>query len=225
MLFNARLAVIALSCILCAGSASASTITVNNFSFETLPSGGLTFTCPAGGPSCAYSQSAIPGWTNTGSSGQFRPGAPGNTTYFDTVPDGTVVGYSNGPTISQIVIPTVVPGYMYLLRVDIGLRKDQTGPVSGGADLRVGGVPYLATGTAPLSGDWSTYTAAFEGTALTAGDNITIELTTANTGGNFSQGDFDNVHLSVVTPEPALMALAGLALCGFGLIGRRKSRR
>src|SRR5450432_3082082 len=62
-------------------SGLASPISVSNFSFETLPIGGLPFhvgTCV----SCVYSRGvAIPGWLSVGrgTDGEFRPGPPGNT--------------------------------------------------------------------------------------------------------------------------------------------------
>ena len=82
-------------------TAAASPIPVANFSFETLPPGGLPFGCA--GTGCAFSEGPIPGWTNSGVSGQFQPRS--NTLYFNFIPDGIRVAYSNDPggTITQTV--------------------------------------------------------------------------------------------------------------------------
>ena len=77
---------------LMSGGARASTIFVENASFETLPVGGLDQTGCA--PGCSYSVGNIPGWNVTGSSGQFIPGA--TPAYFNSVPDGVTVAYTNG---------------------------------------------------------------------------------------------------------------------------------
>src|ERR1700724_3756080 len=74
-------------------SALAGPINVANFSFETLPGGGLPF--DGCGPGCFFSRDAIPGWSNSGDSGQFQPGNPANTTYFNTLPAGPTIAYSN----------------------------------------------------------------------------------------------------------------------------------
>ena len=97
-----------------------SPIFVNNFSFETLPAGGLPEGCGVG---CTYSTGAIPGWSGgTGLFGQFQPGTP----WFTTPPsDGSAtMAWSQGPTISQTVLPTVQLGVTYTLMVDLGLRLD-----------------------------------------------------------------------------------------------------
>ena len=57
---------------------------VSNYSFETLPAAGLTL--GGCGTGCSYSQDAIPGWTMVGAGGQFQPGNPGNTNYFNGWP-------------------------------------------------------------------------------------------------------------------------------------------
>ena len=97
-----------------------SPIFVNNFSFETLPAGGLPEGCGVG---CTYSTGAIPGWSGgTGLFGQFQPGTP----WFTTPPsDGSAtMAWSQGLTIAQTVLPTVQLGVTYTLMVDLGLRLD-----------------------------------------------------------------------------------------------------
>ena len=202
-----------------AAPAAAAVITVVNPSFETLPPAGLPFVgCGAG---CSFSNDVIPGWINSrADSGQFRPGpAAGAFTYFNYVPDGLTVAYTNGSGISQTVGITAVAGVTYTLSVQLGFRKDitDTSPVS----LLVGAGGAFATGT-PLqfSGDWSTYTATYTATAADAGGAITILL-----GPSGAQGDFDDVRLSddaAAVPEPASWALM---IGGFAMVGTAARRR
>ncbi len=200
-------------------SAHAGVIAVANASFETLPQAGLPFGgCGAG---CSFSiNDPIPGWTSTGSFGQFQPGVQAsNFTYFNYVPDGITVAYSNGGTISQTVADTATAGTTYTLIVDLGFRKDITDP--GTISLIVGGNTVLATGTASqLSGDWATYTASYTATAADAGGAISVLL--ASPG---AQGDWDNVRLSssAAVAEPASLALFGVGLLGAAAL-RRKVR-
>jgi hypothetical protein len=191
---------------------------VANGSFETLPSGGLPFGCGTG---CSYSVDTIPGWVNAGNSGQFQPGSSsGNFTYFNSVPDGLTVAYSNGGPISQVIGVLAVAGTTYNLSVDFGLRHDQPNP--GSATLSLFSGNALATGIAPTAGNWSTYTASYTATAADAGKAITVTLNSPGV-----QGDWDNVILTAVpgagaVPEPASWALM---LTGFGLAGATMRRR
>jgi len=212
-------AALALSSGLMVNQASAGSIAVTNPSFEILPSGGL----PIGGcgVGCSYAFAPIPGWSNGGISGQFQPGSSsGNFTYFNYVPDGLTVAYADGTAIVQTVAPTSVAGKTYTLQVDVGERNDfLTNP--GTVELIVGGIATVATGAAPLPGDWSNYTATY--TAPTSGQAITIELYSPS-----QQGDWDNVRLSVSgVPESSTwaMMLAGFAGLGVaGYAGRRRAR-
>lgn len=194
-----------------AGCTFANTIFVNNFSFETLPPGGLPASCgvPLG---CSYSNADIPGWTrsNVGIiTGQFQPGVPGNTTYFSApMPDGITVAYTSGGIISQTVAATALANTIYTLRVDVGLRNDQ--PDFGTVLLLIGSHQILATGTAPLPGHFSTFTATYLTSALDLGASIGIQLSA-----NSNQGDFDNVRLdSTAAPEPgtAFFVVSSFAL-------------
>ena len=72
-------------------ASGSSPIPVANFSFETLPSGGLPLSTAGGG---AYSLGPIPGWTNSGMSGQLQPGS--DTAYFNYIPDGITAGRGDG---------------------------------------------------------------------------------------------------------------------------------
>lgn len=200
----------------------ASPITVNNASFETLPGGGLAISC---GGSCSYSNGQpIPDWAVSGTSGQFIPSNPaGNTAFFNFIPDGMTVAYSNDGTIQQTLGTTAVAGTTYILSVDFGSRKDA--PMSGTATLQVGGTSVVATGLAPTPGNWSTFTASYLATALDAGDPITILLASAA-----AQGDWDNVRVDATAvtavPLPGTLPLFAAGLGALGLLGwgRRKAQ-
>jgi len=216
LILRVGLPVVAWTLIL-ASTSYASPIFVTNYSFETLPVGGLPFGCGLG---CSYSEgsSGIPGWTTTGSYvGQFQPGsAAGNTAYFDSVPDGITVGFTDGGSISQTVAPVVQLGITYTLQVDVGVRKDLGGD-PGTEALVINGNKYLATGVLPAPGGWSTFTATYTGLSADVGQPITIQLASDS-----SQGDWDNVQLNDSTaPEPASTALMGLAALALAGISRR----
>jgi hypothetical protein len=200
---------------------------VSNFSFETLPSPVILHTANCIGAGCEYtlaSENAIPGWTasSPSASGQFAPGvSSGNTTYYNSVPDGNWVAYANGGNLTQMVGP-VLANTIYTLTVSLGLRKDF--PNLGSAELLINGAAYTATGVAPTSGNWATYTASYSSMAHPAdvGMPITIELLS-----NGPQAGFDDVALNANTiPEPALVMLVGISLVvmAMGFRGRRARR-
>lgn len=94
---------------------------VANHSFETFNP--LNSNC---GTACNFTEDEIPSWTSAGGSkGSFQPGPPTNTTYFNSIPDGVTIAYSNGPSISQTVGETVLLGLSYTLQVEVGKRNDQ----------------------------------------------------------------------------------------------------
>jgi PEP-CTERM motif len=196
---------------LISGGAHASIIVVNNASFETLPPGGLDQTGCA--PGCSFSVGNIPGWNVTGSSGQFIPGA--TTAYFNSVPDGVTVAYTNGGTISQIVGAAAQAGQTYTLQVALGLRSDNI-PEPGFIELIVGTHTVQATGNFPTIGNWSTYTATYTATSADADKPIEILLSSAS-----SQGDFDNVVLSAV-PEASTWCMLLLGFAGIGFTAYRR---
>src|SRR5688500_13722098 len=173
--------------------ATASTITVTNFSFETLPVGGLPNSCGAG---CTYSNAPIPGWTTApiGALGQMQPGS--STTLFNFVPDGITVAYTNNGSISQTTGATVALGVIYTLTVDVGFRNDVIDP--GSVDLLIGSTRIAATGVpAQKSGNWSTYTATYTGLVTDLGKQVGIRLSSPGV-----QGNWDNVLLSDSTNGP-----------------------
>ena len=205
--------------------AFASPIFVNNFSFET----GFvkTNSCAVGDATCGIDfTSTISGWTVTGAAGDptvglFQPGD--NTGRFNTLSDGPTSAMSGGATISQMVAPTMVAGWTYVLAVDIGQRKDV--PMDGTADLLICtnsngtscNAAVVAIGTTPTPGSFGTFTATYVATAADAGKFITIELKSSG-----AQGNFDNVRLNSV-PEPASFLLIGSALLGLSAFRRRRA--
>jgi hypothetical protein len=203
--------------IACASApAFASPIAVSNYSFETLPVGGLPFTLC--GPGCSYSAGAIPGWNLTGAGGQFQPGAVVGGNYFTSLSDGPTNAYDDteGGIISQTVLPTVVLGQAYLLQVDIGFRLDER--FYGTADLLINGNRYDAVGVTPDPGTFATFAANYTGLLADVGQTITIEL--RSTG---PQANFDNVRLDALAteapgtaPEPASFLLIGSAMLAIG---------
>ena len=199
---------------LVATGAQAGAIFVDNASFETLNPTADHLGC--NGPDCFFTIDSIPGWSNSGDSGQFSHASPA---YFNFIPDGVTVAYSNNNPISQTVGVTAQAGATYTLMVDFGFRSD-TGDLAG-MQLVVGGHAVTGTGLAlPNSHDWSTYTASYTANADDAGKAIRIVLDTTG-----AQGDWDNVRLSsTAVPEPASWALMLTGFFGLGGALRRRRR-
>jgi hypothetical protein len=202
----------------------ATPIFVANHSFET--SYALDSGC---GFNCFFNQSGAPSWTSpiVPGVGTWNPGPSlGNFSHFNVIPDGALLGYSNGPnaSLSQVVSPTVVAGITYTLMVEVGNRKAYALdlPV---VELVIGSTSYLATGTLGAEGAFSTFTATYTGTTADVGKTIMVRLS----GGAGGQGNFDNVRLADSAgpvPEPATYATlaSALALIGWRLRRRSSSR-
>jgi hypothetical protein len=209
---------------MCGSALFASPIFVSNFSFEALPTPvTLHDACGAGCQFTVASENAIPGWTASSPSneGQFSPGpSSGTTTFYNSVPDGNWIAYANAGSLSQIVT-TVAANTTYVLSVSLGLRKDF--PTLGSAELLINGAVYTATGTAPTSGNWSTFTAVYNSSLHPAdvGLPITIELLS-----NGAQAGFDDVVLNTGVPEPASVAFIVTGLIGLAFVTHgRKTRQ
>ena len=206
---------------LAAAPCFASPIFVSDFSFETLPDGGLTF--GGCGTGCSYSGGGmIPGWSGA-TGGQFQPGTQdGNVAYFSTLSDGITNAYSNGGVISQTVGATVVEGEVYTLMVDVGYRNDAA--FAGTAALVINGNTYSATGTTPSPGGWSTFTATYTGLSADVGDAITIALGSSGVQGNFDNVRMDGTLAESAVPEPASFLLIAPVLLALGSRIKRTAR-
>jgi hypothetical protein len=222
MVWKAASVAVWMSLMAAASGASAAVIPVVNGSFETLSVGGLPNGCGVG---CSYSvNDPVPGWNGTASFGQFQPGpASGNFAYFNSVPNGVTVAYSNGGSLSQTVAAAAVTGVTYALSVDIGYRKDV--PDNGTFELVVGSNPIASPIPSPpqFSGNWVTDTIVYMATALDAGAPISIVLSIPG-----AQGDWDNVRLSddtTAVPEPMGVALLGTSLAALSVLRRRARPR
>lgn len=156
------------------------------------------------------------GWTSSNSSltGTWNPGLP-NMVRFNLLPNGAQLGYVyQGASLSQTVSVLATEGLTYTLQVDLGIRKDYAASLGlGFAELRVGSNIITATGSAPTSGNWSTYTAVYTALAADAGQPISIFLRADPN----ALASFDNVRLNDAgsggnpIPEPSGMAVLGLA--------------
>lgn len=198
--------------------AEAGAIAVANPSFETLPAGGLPF--DGCGTACSYSFDSIPGWVSSSpsTSGQFHPGSSsGDFSYFNYVPDGVTVAFSNSGSISQTVSTIAQAGVTYTLSVDLGFRYDVPDP--GTAQVVVNGNAVTATGSGVQnSGNWYDYVATYTASGADAGGAIQIVLNS-----NDVQGDWDNVRLTQSIPEPATWAMMLVGFFGFvGVTLRRR---
>ena len=201
-------------------AAFGATIAVSNPSFEVLPASGLPLTAGCQGSGCSFNAGvgAIPGWTNSGASGEAILGTQvGNYFAFDVIPDGITSAYSNGPTISQTVGSSVELGQIYTLLVDLGVRHDVPG-FSATGGLFVNGMRYAAVGATPAPGNWSTFAATYIGLAADVGAPIIIELSSA-VAGFPPQANFDNVRLSAV-PEPASAYMLAMGFAGLLVFAR-----
>jgi hypothetical protein len=188
-----------------AGAAWADGVPVANASFETInPANPLNLPCGIG---CAYNGGSIPDWTLTGTGGSFQP----NTTFFNLpLPNGSIVAYSNGGTISQILGVTVQPDSTYTLSVYVGDRLGNE-VANYSIALDDGSTTLCSTPTASngaiTHGTFADITLTCSTGATVAPGDLAIVLTSSGT-----QIDFDNVALNVQTPEPASYLLLCIGL-------------
>lgn len=205
-----------------ASSAWADNISVQNPSFET--TNPLYVPC-IGPETCLYNFGPVPGWT-TISAGSFEP----SSFYFSLpLPNGNVVAYTNGGSISQTLTGvSLLPNSTYTLSVDVGRRFDITGATYS-ISLTDGSNVFCSK-----SGSNSSIKAGtFADIVLTCPTGATVPAGVLGidlTGGGL-QVDFDNVRLnvqsgSVATPEPGalLLTLIGLAMGGLFFTRARRNR-
>jgi hypothetical protein len=190
----------------------ADTVPIANPSFEiTNP---LTNSCGTG---CAYNSGPIPGWTTMGGqAGSWQP----NSTYFTSpVPDGSIIAYSNGGSISQTLSASLIPNMTYTLSVAVGDRLDPGFTTTYTIALYAGSILLSSiTGsnaTIP-SGTFQDESLSYHAGAAPLSGQLGIVLTSVG-----PQSDFDNVRLTA-TPEPGTLALMATGLGLMFLVLRRR---
>jgi hypothetical protein len=190
-------------------------ISIQDASFETYNP--LTTSCGTG---CAFNHGPIPGWAGTG--GSWEP----NSTYFSTPPpDGTIVAYTSGGTISQDLGITLLSNSTYTLAVFVGNRLDgDSGTYSIALDAGGTMLDSLSGDShSILAGTFADEILIFStGSTVTPGD---LSIVLSNPLGG--QADFDNVSLSVAPntavpePESLVLLVVGGAFVGLFSLLRR----
>jgi hypothetical protein len=210
------------------GSASATPITVANFSFETPGTNNGGAGCPITGWTCSTNSSSMGVYVPVTT--QFPSGANG-LSGGAIVPDGTQAAYlalTNG-FISQNTAALIANSTTYTLSVFVGRRNDFNPAISGSIALTNNGTVFATLAmSAPAQGQWLDETVSYTTTladSLLFGGTLGIRITDLN--GN--QLNVDDVRLSQSTttvtdvPEPATLGLFGLGLAAVG-VARRKRR-
>lgn len=197
-----------------AAPAWADAVPVQNASFEMTNS--LNVSCGTG---CAFNSGPIPGWTIMGQGGSFQP----NSAIFNLpLPDGNIIAYSNGGTISQTLAASLTPDTTYTLSVDVGLRLNGAVDVTNYTIALYVGNTLLnsfsaSNGLIPI-GTFADETVTYTSGATVLPGDLSIVLTSDG-----QQADFDNVRLTEsAVPEPSSLSLLAGALGVMFLTLRRR---
>jgi len=203
--------------LICGAAHADGVIAVVNPSFE---SHGSLVGCGVG---CAYNLGPIPGWTVTGIGGSFDPSSSQLTLPSQ---NGSFVAFSNGGTISQDLGVGLQTNSTYTLSVEIGRRTDASGAPGTMYSLALDdgsaalcSTPLTSNGSISAGGFVDVILTCTTGFAVAPGD-LTIVLTS-----NGNQIDFDNVSLSVATPEPSAVLLMVVGLGFVTLLWKYSGRK
>lgn len=170
-------------------------------------------------------QAGISGWITSGgitnNAGVYNPPA---SKYSSSIPEGSNVAFTNGPSISQTIDNYLLTANTQLtLSVDVGWRLDNILP---GYEVQLWAGNYLLvseSSTSLVQGGFVTSVLTYNVTDLDPYLGQPLTITLNRTGGG--QVNFDNVRLeNQLVPEPSTLLLLGSGLLGLGYFMRKKRR-
>jgi hypothetical protein len=213
----------ALAFCLLASGAWGDSIAIQNASFEITN----TLDQPCTGSTACFNNGPVPGWSTLANG--FGSFAPTSTFFSLPLPDGNVVAFTNGGTLSQTLTGiSLLPNSVYTLSVDVGRRFDG-GVANYSLTLMDGSNVFCTSGSTSngsiTGGTFEDKTITCATGATAPGGFLDIVLT-----GDGTQLDFDNVRLDVAastvsTPEPSALALTSVGLLVSGLFFVLSRRR
>jgi len=204
------------------GTTWADNIPIVNPSFETI-TGPLGIGCGTG---CAYSYNTIAGWSNI-AGGPWQPGS-----YFSLVPDGSLIGFTNGPSslMQTLTGIPVLADSTYTLSVFVGERTDGiSGIYTLSLDTIVGGVTTTLCSVTGNATSIARGTFQAEGCSYTSESSVPSGDLYLKLSAVTGQLDVDDVSLTVqpatYVPEPSsilLLSIGGLFLLSIFMVRRKK---